>query len=152
MKMQTHPTPVNRKPEMIPVGLLRGMLFLVLATVALVGAATLSDREKTGQPKVGNILEERQIILIGGGAKAVKVADASGTILADLPHGGFVTVIQNGLQFERNRQNVDQMLPVRLVRYDNNRLTLLDPATGWSAELHAFGSDNKAAFERLLSN
>ena len=42
--------------------------------------------------------------------------------------------------------------PIRLVRYDNGRLVAEDPATGWSAELYAFGQDNKAAFERLLDD
>jgi len=41
---------------------------------------------------------------------------------------------------------------VRLVAYDNGRLTLHDDRTGWSVELHAFGDANKAAFERLLDN
>ena len=72
-------------------------------------------------------------------------------MLADLAHGGFITVIQNGLQTERRKHGIDPALPVRLVRYDNNRLTILDPATGWSVELHIFGADNKAAFERLLA-
>jgi putative photosynthetic complex assembly protein len=42
-------------------------------------------------------------------------------------------------------------LPVRIVEYANGRLTVVDDHTGWSAELGAFGSDNKAAFERLMS-
>lgn len=142
----------NREKEMIPRVLLRGMLALALSALAITSYAVLTDRAPTGQPKPGNVVEQREFILIGGGAKAVKVAAPDGTILLDLPHGGFVTVIQNGLAFERKRQGVAQDLPVRLVKYDNNRLTIHDPATGWSAELHAFGSDNKAAFERLLSD
>ena len=34
--------------------------------------------------------------------------------------------------------------------HHNNLYTAEDPDTGWSIELYAFGSDNKAAFERLL--
>ena len=41
--------------------------------------------------------------------------------------------------------------PVRLIAYANGRLTVLDPETGWSVELGDFGSDNKAAFERLMT-
>lgn len=40
---------------------------------------------------------------------------------------------------------------MRLVKYENGRLSLQDDATGWSAELQAFGPDNEAAFERMLS-
>jgi putative photosynthetic complex assembly protein len=40
--------------------------------------------------------------------------------------------------------------PVTLARHANGRLTLDDPATGWTVELTAFGSDNEAAFAALL--
>jgi putative photosynthetic complex assembly protein len=45
---------------------------------------------------------------------------------------------------------VGQDAPVTLARHENGRLTLTDPATGWSVELTAFGSDNEAAFAALL--
>jgi putative photosynthetic complex assembly protein len=67
-----------------------------------------------------------------------------------MAHGGFVTVIQNGLETERKKHGVDPMNPVRIVEYQNGRLAVEDPDTGWSVELYAFGSENKAAFERLL--
>jgi putative photosynthetic complex assembly protein len=44
------------------------------------------------------------------------------------------------------------LLPVRLVSFANGRLSLEDPETGWSVELYGFGSDNEAAFQRLLDN
>ena len=87
----------------------------------------------------------------GGGAQAVTVLDENRALLMDLPHGGFITVIQNGVQRARLTARVDQSLPVRIVEYANGRLTVVDDHTGWSAELGAFGSDNKAAFERLMS-
>jgi putative photosynthetic complex assembly protein len=142
----------NREQELIPKVLLRAMVALALSVVLIVGYARLTDREPAGQPIPGKVLEQRQISLIGGGAKAVTVLDENGKVLLDLAHGGFITVIQNGLQTERARHGVDPALPVLLIRMDNNRLTLQDPETGWSAELHAFGGDNKAAFERLLSH
>jgi putative photosynthetic complex assembly protein len=138
--------------DMIPVGLVRAMFGLAFVSLVIVSAAVVSGREPVGQPKAAPILQERQLILEGGGAKAVKVREADGTLIADLAHGGFITVIQNGLGRERFKQGVDPMLPVRLVQYENGRLTLHDPETGWSAELHAFGADNKAAFERLLAD
>ncbi|MFN4172152.1 MAG: photosynthetic complex assembly protein PuhC [Pseudorhodobacter sp.] len=151
MSLLTDPAFRHRDREMIPKTLVRAMFGLAAATVLIVGFAALTGREPTGQPKPGTIIMEREIALIGGGAKAVTVRAADGTLLADLAHGGFITVIQNGLQTERRRHGIDPDLPVRLIRYDNNRLTVLDPLTGWSVELHIFGADNKAAFERLLA-
>lgn len=137
--------------DMIPGPLLLAMLALVLATLAVVGFATLTGREPVGQPKPAAIVSERAVILEGGGAQAVRVLSTDGKVLLDLPHGGFITVIQNGLARARKTAGVDPALPVRIVEYANGRLTVIDDHSGWSAELGAFGSDNKAAFERLMS-
>lgn len=137
--------------EMIPKPLLLAMLALVLASLALVSFSVATGRPHVGVPKVAAIEAERTVILKGGGAQAVTVLAEDGQVLLDLPHGGFITVIQNGLERARLTAGVDKMLPVRIVEYANGRLTVLDDYTGWSAELGAFGSDNRAAFERLMS-
>ena len=148
MTMHSKPAP---KPEMIPANLLRAMLALVLASLLLVGYSAVTGREPSGQPSPAAIVAERSIILQGGGAQAVTVLATDGSLLADLPHGGFITVIQNGLDRARLKAGIDKMLPVRIVKYANGRLTVLDDYSGWSAELGAFGDDNRAAFERLMS-
>ena len=145
---QARPEPQGEK---IPVALLRAMLALVVASVALVSFAVLTGREPTGKPQPAAVLSERSLIFDGHSAQAVTVYDADGTMLADLPHGGFVTVIQSGVETIRKRHHLDPLLPVTIRRYANGRLAVEDPLTGWSAELYAFGDDNKAAFERLLS-
>ncbi|MDZ7904465.1 MAG: photosynthetic complex assembly protein PuhC [Cypionkella sp.] len=150
MTSEPRPRPSQDK-DMIPKPLLIAMLALVLASVAVVGFAALTGRAPVGVPKAAAIVSERSIILQGGGAQAVTVLDAGGTLLMDLPHGGFITVIQNGLERARLTAGIDKSLPVRVVEYANGRLTVLDDYTGWSAELGAFGSDNRAAFERVMS-
>ena len=138
-------------PDMIPKPLLWAMLVLVLSSLALVSFAVYTGRAHVGVPKAAAIVAERDIILKGGGAQAVTVLDTNGAVLMDLPHGGFITVIQNAMERARFTDGVDKMLPIRIVKYENGRLTALDDYTGWSAELGAFGSDNRAAFERLMS-
>lgn len=150
MVMQAQTRPSDDK-DMIPRPLLLAMLALVLASLAVVSFAVLSGREPVGVPKPAAIVTERSIILKGGGAQAVSVLAPDGTLLMDLPHGGFITVIQNGMERARLTAGVDKLLPLRIVQYANGRLTAVDDYTGWSAELGAFGSDNKAAFERLMS-
>jgi putative photosynthetic complex assembly protein len=141
----------NRDKEMVPKGLLYGMAALALSALAIASYASLTGAPHAGVPDAGAaVLRERSLILQGHDAQAVTVRAADGALLADLPHGGFVTVIQSGLATQRKRHGVDLALPVRLVEYANNRLVLEDPETGWSAELYAFGNDNKAAFERLF--
>jgi putative photosynthetic complex assembly protein len=152
MSLPNHTAPQSAaKAEIIPTNLLRGMLALVLASVLLTGYSSFTGRAHVGTPKPAAIVAETSIILQGGGAQAVTVLAADGSLLMDLPHGGFITVIQNGLERARLTAGVDQSLPVRIVKYTNGRLTVLDDYSGWSAELGAFGNDNRAAFERLMS-
>ncbi len=152
--MDTKANDSMRHPDkqMIPTALLRGMLALVLVALALTTYAAVTDRPKEGRPEAAAVVKEKALILQGGGAQAVKVLAEDGRLLLDLPHGGFVTVVQNAMETQRLRHGVDKLLPVRLVSYANGRLTLEDPETGWSVELYGFGSDNEAAFQRLLDN
>ena len=150
MMMQTTARPSDDK-DMIPKHLLLAMLALVLASLTVVTFAVVTDRTHVGVPKAADIVTERSIILKSGGAQAVTVLDVDGSVLMDLPHGGFVTVIQNAMERARLTAGVDKMLPLRIVEYANGRLTAVDDYSGWSAELGAFGSDNRAAFERLMS-
>jgi putative photosynthetic complex assembly protein len=140
----------TRDAELVPRMLLRGMLALAIATLAITSFAVLTGREPVAQPQTSDVVRERWIVLEGHDAQAVTVHNTDGTVLLDLPHGGFVTVIQNGLAFERERNGVDPLRPVRIVEYANGRLAVEDPDTGWSVELYAFGGENKAAFERLM--
>jgi putative photosynthetic complex assembly protein len=140
----------SKNPEMVPRALLYGMAGLALATLGLTSFAAITGREPVAQPEAAAMVREKWIILEGLSAQAVIVRDIDGSVLMDLPHGGFITVIQSGIFTERRKHRVDQTKPVRIVEYANGRLVAEDPETGWSAELHAFGSDNKAAFERLL--
>jgi putative photosynthetic complex assembly protein len=139
------------KSDMIPRPLLRAMLGLVLATLAMTTYAVVTDRAHVGTPADAAVVAERAVILQGGGARKVRVLDVNGAVLMDLPHGGSITVIQNGLERERFVARVDQTLPVRIVEFANGRLAVIDDATGWSAELGAFGSLNRDAFEALMS-
>jgi putative photosynthetic complex assembly protein len=140
----------SRDPELVPRILLRAMFGLALATLAITTFAAVTGREPVAQPQAAEVVREKWIVLEGLSAQAVIVRNTDGTVLMDLPHGGFITVIQSGIFTERRKHKVDQTKPVRIVEYANGRLVAEDPETGWSAELYAFGGDNKAAFERLL--
>lgn len=137
--------------DMIPRPVVMAMIGLALTSLVLVAWARVTDRPLAAMPPAAEVVRERTIILVGGGAQAVTVLDADGALLADMDHGGFVTVIQNGLQRNRLVHGVDAELPVRVVEYANGRLTVHDDITGWRVELGNFGADNRAAFERLMN-
>lgn len=136
--------------EMIPRALLWAMLALALSALAITAFSVLTDRPRTGKPLAGTVVAERELILEGRSAQAVTVFDAEGTLIADMDHGGFVTVIQNAIARARTVARVTGNPPIKIVQYDNGRLVAEDPASGASIELYAFGADNKAAVERLL--
>lgn len=136
--------------EMIPRALLWAMLALALSALAITAFSVVTNRPHTGTPIAGTVVAERDLILEGKSAQAVTVYSADGPLLADLPHGGFITVIQNAIQRARTVARVEGNPPIRIVQYDNGRLVAEDPASGASIELYAFGNDNKAAVERLL--
>lgn len=136
--------------EMIPRTLLWAMFGLALSALAITSFAVLTKRPHVGSPAAGTVVAERQLILEGRSAQAVTVYAADGTLIADMDHGGFITVIQNAIQRARTVARVEGNPPIRIVQYDNGRLVAEDPASGASIELYAFGSDNKAAVERLL--
>lgn len=141
----------NREKDMIPRTLLLGMAALALSTLGLAAFSVATGRDHVGVPVAGTALQTTPIVLIGKSAQAVVVERPDGTVLADLAHGGFITVIQNGMARERLVHGVTGNPPLNIVQYDNGRLVAEDPSTGWSAELYAFGSENKAAFERLIA-
>jgi putative photosynthetic complex assembly protein len=146
----TPTSPARDEGDMIPRPMLRLMLGIVLASLALVSYAVLTDAPKGGQPKDSPIIAQRSVIIETGGAKAVTLYDTDGTLLERLDHGGFVTVIGSGIDRERTVHKVPLDLPVNLVRRENGRFSVEDPATGWSVELTIFGADNEAAFAKLL--
>ena len=150
MSNASHETLRDRDRDMIPAPLLRMMLALVIASLLLVSFSVWTGRAQTGHPKDAAVIAERQLIIKTGGAKAVTLYDTDGNLLEHLDHGGFVTVIGSGLDRERTVHGVSKDLPVTLTRRANGRLTVTDPATGWSVELTVFGSDNEAAFAKLL--
>ena len=130
--------------------LIKGLFGMALAVLLAVGAARLTGVEPSAIPPSAEITASRTITLVGGGAQAVTVLDETGAVLADMDHGGFVTVVQNGLQRARQVAGVAQDLPIQIVAYANGRLAAEDPHSGWSVELGSFGADNRAAFERLM--
>lgn len=142
-----------RNPEdrdMIPGYVVKTMFALALIALAMVAYARVHDTPVVAVPPAAELVESREIVLIGGGAQAVRVETPDGRLLADMDHGGFVTVIQNGLQRERMKHKLSPTLPIRIALYANGRLAAEDPETGWSVELGNFGQDNRAAFERLM--
>jgi putative photosynthetic complex assembly protein len=142
----------ERNREIVPTIFVRLMFALVLAVLALVTVARLSGRPLESLPPDNPVIAERALYLSGDTSGAALVLDANGAVLARFTSdkGGFVAGIERVLYRERNKHGVDTTGPVLLQLREGNRLSLTDPATGWSAELMGFGVDNTRSFARLL--
>ncbi|NBB98891.1 MAG: photosynthetic complex assembly protein [Alphaproteobacteria bacterium] len=136
--------------DMIPVGLVRAMFALPVLALILVTYASVTGREKAAVPPPAPVEQQWSLRMIGHDAQAVTVLRADGSVLADMDHGGFVTVIQNGLMTMRRRHDIDPTLPVDIIRFENGRLAAIDPLTDYRVELNVFGPENHAAFEAML--
>jgi putative photosynthetic complex assembly protein len=156
--MALHPvTPTPARPErkppekdLIPLPLLRAMIGIALLSLALTSYSVFTHRPHEGVPVAGKVVAEKLVILEALDAKHAIVRDPSGKVLLDLPEAGFIDVMAAGIKRTRTVNRITTNPPVRIVRYDNGRIAMEDPATGWSTELYAFGVDGKAAFERIL--
>ena len=143
----------QRDREMIPKVLLRAMLALVVACLLIVTYARLTDRPLEAMPPQDMaIVKERALVIRGSMSGAATVLSPDGTVIADFhsDKGGFVAGIYRVLDRVRGQRGLPADLPVRLVAWEDGRLSLLDDATGWRTELTGFGADNLATFARLL--
>ena len=139
--------------ELIPRVMTRAMLALVLTVLALVTYARVTDRPLIATPPEGNIVVSRDVILSGDLSGSATVLNLDGTVVADLTpdQGGFISGVWRVVLRERTKHRVALDGPVTLIRRDNGRVEILDPSTGWGADLMGFGADNARAFARLLA-
>ncbi len=150
----TTPTPRlrHREEELVPRFMVRALFALVVICLVLVSAARISGRPLEATPPDAPIIAERAIFLSGDTSGKALVLDATGSVIADLPgdQGGFVAGVQRVIERERAKHGVALHAPVLLQMREGNRLSILDPSTGWSAELMGFGATNLRSFARLL--
>lgn len=146
--------PLPRDREKIPRIILRAMLFLVLSVLALVTWARVTDRPLDATPPDVPVAEVRSIVILGAMDGSARVTDADGTLIADLApeEGGFIAGMWRALNRERTKARMPLQAPVDLIRFQDGRLALHDPSTGWRVELMGFGHDNTAAFARLMKD
>lgn len=152
MRFTAEPAFRRRDDDLIPRPMLYACFALVLGALTFTTWSVVSGRDTVGQPQPAAVLAERALVLEGAGAQAVRVKNPDGSLLLHLDNGGFIAVVQGGLDRARLVRGVEAAAPVRLVSYANGRLALEDPSTGWSVELGAFGDKNKAVWTALLTD
>lgn len=141
-----------RDKDMVPRILIQAMFGLMLASLALVSYARITDMPRTGVPTAGNIVSERSVSFEGDRNFGIKVLDGTGATIANstADKAGFIDVVWVAMMRERTMARVDATAPFRIVRREGGRTDVIDDTTGWQLELVGYGPDNIAAFARLL--
>lgn len=140
----------RRDKELIPRRLIVALISLAFASVLLTAFAVLTDRPLEGQPETAQVISKRAL-LIEGARPAIRVTDANtGATVLDAENGGFVSVVHDGLLRARHVARVVENAPVTLTLYENSRLSLHDPASGWTTEISSFGPGNVRSWLALL--
>lgn len=143
-----------------PRGALLGAAFLIAATIVGVG---INQIVKFSAPapqtqSAETVIASRDLRFVdqGGGVNAFGGAvavfdDRTGDYIANLtPTDGFIRVVLNSLAFERTKRNIAADTVFTLVMHAGNRMFMVDPVTGRSVNLGAFGPDNRHVFVKFL--
>jgi putative photosynthetic complex assembly protein len=142
----------NPEKERIPRLLLRAIGALLVFCLAMVAAARITGMDPIAAPPPSQPQEMRRIVMAPQEGGVVITDAETGQVVARLIEqgGGFVGGVHRALARVRDTHDAPALAPVHLVRWRDGRLSLLDPATGWRAELQGFGVDNHLAFAALL--
>jgi len=138
--------------QVIPKVLLRAMAGLALISLAVVSFAVLTDRPHEARIHTAAEAKSMLIQLNASPDGGTIVTDMEGNVLSRTGRGtaGFLSVVQNALIFERDRNNVTGNPPVHLIRFADGRIGLRDDASGWKINLIGFGQDNARVWREII--
>jgi putative photosynthetic complex assembly protein len=138
--------------QQFPRGVLLGAAGVIAFTLAAAATArltgtTVTDVNSSPAAQVRDIrFEDRN-----DGTIAVITAADDKTVEVITPGTfGFVRTVMRSMVRERKQNGLGPETPFRLVRFEDRRFAIQDPATGRHVDLGAFGSANTIAFARLM--
>lgn len=126
---------------------------LVIAGILALAVAIVVDEWRTSTALPGGPTLAREVVFEARADGKLAVRDFNdGGEIAVLPSAseGFIAMTVKGLSRGRRAYNVADSEPYRITRRSSGHVALTDPVTGAHIELAAFGTDNQAAFAKLL--
>ena len=138
--------------EVIPIRLIQAVGALLLVTLLMVGYAKLSNMPLIGTPKEASVVNEITLEFVKQGNGSVSIYDNKGQEIINSRSGpyGFIVVVYNGFMSERKKKKIDINNPLKLIQYEDGRLTIVDESSSWDMHLNSFGSMNAAVFKELI--
>jgi len=140
----------KRDKELVPTRLVIAMFSLAILTVVLTAIAVLTDRPLVGTPPASQAMKVHELTLTGNG-NAMHVVDGNGAVIFDGHNGGFISVVNDGLEFARRKAGIVGNAPVMVTEYADGRIELHDPASGWTTQVSSFGAGNLNVWRALLA-
>ncbi|MEM9177975.1 MAG: photosynthetic complex assembly protein PuhC [Myxococcota bacterium] len=145
----------SRDPQQpFPNGVAIAAGFLVVVAILASGIARWTDLGTVRLPRQHAIssvqlaFEDRA----DGSVAIVDFESARDRRVLAMGEGGFIRSAVRGLARERTRRGLGSDSPFELVRWSDGRISLVDPETGRSIEVDAFGPDNARPFRELLES
>ncbi|HQT77865.1 MAG: hypothetical protein B7Z80_26440 [Rhodospirillales bacterium 20-64-7] len=128
-----------------------GGVIALSITAAAIGRLTgAADSTPTSRPVISRELVFRD--RPNGAVAVYDTAHPSAPIETIAPEtNGFLRATMRGLAQQRLRQDANRTIPFRLTGWADGRVTLVDPTTGRSVDMEAFGHTNEAVFVHLLT-
>ena len=145
-------TVFHREPEIVPKRFLQFLGLLVVLTLTSVFIFRIMNLPLVGVSPKTKVVAELTLNFVERGRFDVVVFDQSGNLLAESTDGssGFLGVVYNAVKRERIKKRVVTDNYLRLIRYDNGRLVVVDDATDLEIQVNSFGSKNLNVFSSLF--
>ena len=137
-----------QEKELIPIRLVQAVGALLLVTLLMVGYARLSDMPLIGTPKQVPVVSETSLEFIKQKNWSVSIFNNNGQEVINsrgCPYG-FIVVVYNGFMSERKKKKIETNNPLKLVHYEDGRLTIIDEVSSWDMHLNSFGAMNASVF------
>tara|TARA_A100001011_G_C14080881_1_gene744439 strand:+ start:409 stop:858 length:450 start_codon:yes stop_codon:yes gene_type:complete len=138
--------------EVIPIRLVQAVGALLLVTLLMVGYAKLSNMPLIGTPQEVAVVNATTLEFVKKSNGSVSIYNSKGKELINSRAGpyGFVVVVYNGFMSERKKKKINTNDPLKLVQYEDGRLTIIDESSSWDMHLNSFGSMNASVFKKLM--
>ena len=144
----------TKSSEIVPKRFLQIVGALVFTVLIAVFIFRLMDFPLAGVAPKAKIEHEISLNFIERNRFDVTVLDKYGEVLAESTDGvnGFLGVVFNAIKRERIKKRVVGDNVLRMVKYENGRIAVIDDWTGMEIQINSFGMKNVEVFSFLFDN
>ncbi len=140
----------DKKKELVPKGLLYGIVGMVLLSLLFVFSTSYSTRAKLVDPVASKVLGSRVMHLIKLDDGSVALSNLENEEIFNSRDGksGFLSVIMTGLEYNRKKSGMElsDSYSIKISRLSTGRIYLEDSQADWSLNVTSFGSKNSELF------